>query len=76
MLRQKYIHLPGIFCDWYIEIIKDDMNQPEDSIETNKHLFILFNLLKICHPFMPFMTEELNNILKGTRVISYLKLAF
>ncbi len=55
-----------LFCDWYIEIIKDDMNQPgEDSLETKQTLIYTFlNLLKICHPFMPFMTEELNSIYK------------
>jgi valyl-tRNA synthetase len=55
-----------LFCDWYIEIIKDDMNQSgEDSLETKQTLIYTFlNLLKICHPFMPFMTEELNNTFK------------
>jgi len=55
-----------LFCDWYIEIIKDDMNQSgENSLETKQTLIYTFlNLLKICHPFMPFMTEELNNTFK------------
>ncbi len=53
-----------LFCDWYIEIIKDDMTQSsEDSIETKQTLIYTYlNLLKICHPFMPFVTEELNSI--------------
>ena len=55
-----------LFCDWYIEIIKDDISQStESSLETKQTLIYTFqNLLKICHPFMPFMTEELNNIYK------------
>ena len=55
-----------LFCDWYIEIIKDDISQStESSPETKQTLIYTFqNLLKICHPFMPFMTEELNNIYK------------
>ena len=55
-----------LFCDWYIEIIKDDMTQSsEDSIETKQTLIYTYlNLLKICHPFMPFVTEELNSIYK------------
>ena len=37
----------------------------EDSIETKQTLIYTFlNLLKICHPFMPFVTEELNSIYK------------
>tara|TARA_A100001011_G_scaffold124381_1_gene131273 strand:+ start:25 stop:1170 length:1146 start_codon:yes stop_codon:yes gene_type:complete len=55
-----------LFCDWYIEIIKDDMNQTSaESVETKQTLIYTFiNLLKICHPFMPFVTEELNNVYK------------
>ena len=55
-----------LFCDWYIEIIKDDMTQSsEGSIETKQTLIYTYlNLLKICHPFMPFVTEELNSIYK------------
>ncbi|MEC8404286.1 MAG: valine--tRNA ligase, partial [Pseudomonadota bacterium] len=53
-----------LFCDWYIEIIKDDMTQSsEGSVETKQTLIYTYlNLLKICHPFMPFVTEELNSI--------------
>ena len=53
-----------LFCDWYIEIIKDDMTQSgKGSIETKQTLIYTYlNLLKICHPFMPFVTEELNSI--------------
>ncbi len=55
-----------LFCDWYIEIIKDDMTQSsEGSIETKQTLIYTYlNLLKICHPFMPFVTEELNGVYK------------
>ena len=55
-----------LFCDWYIEIIKNDMTQSsENSIETKQTLIYTYlNLLKICHPFMPFVTEELNSIYK------------
>ena len=55
-----------LFCDWYIEIIKDDMTQSsEGSMETKQTLIYTYlNLLKICHPFMPFVTEELNSIYK------------
>ncbi len=55
-----------LFCDWYIEIIKDDMTQSSDgSTETKQTLIRTYlNLLKICHPFMPFVTEELNSLYK------------
>ncbi|MAR76375.1 MAG: valine--tRNA ligase, partial [Rhizobiales bacterium] len=59
-----YSFIWHLFCDWYIEIIKDDMTQSgNDSIETKQTLIYTYlNLLKICHPFMPFVTEELNSI--------------
>ena len=61
-----YSFIWHLFCDWYIEIIKDDMTQSsEGSIETKQTLIYTYlNLLKICHPFMPFVTEELNSIYK------------
>ena len=42
------------------------MNQTSaESVETKQTLIYTFiNLLKICHPFMPFVTEELNNVYK------------
>ena len=42
------------------------MNQTSaESVETKQTLIHTFvNLLKICHPFMPFVTEELNNVYK------------
>jgi len=40
------------YCDWYIEISKLDK---KGSVKTL--VFILINILKLLHPFMPFMTE-------------------
>jgi valyl-tRNA synthetase len=47
------------FCAWYLEMIKPVYLQPIDS-ETYKRTIAFFeNILKILHPFMPFITEEL-----------------
>jgi valyl-tRNA synthetase len=47
------------FCAWYLEMIKPVYQQPIDS-ETYKATIGFFeNILKILHPFMPFITEEL-----------------
>jgi valyl-tRNA synthetase len=47
------------FCAWYLEMIKPAYQQPIDS-ETYKSTIRFFeNILKILHPFMPFITEEL-----------------
>ena len=48
------------FCDNYIEMAKYNI----DSISTKSTLcFILTNILKMLHPFIPFVTEEIYNIL-------------
>jgi valyl-tRNA synthetase len=48
------------FCDWYIEIAKSDMKNPE--IQKNVVECLLYTLdasLRLLHPFMPFVTEEI-----------------
>ena len=47
------------FCGWLLEIVKPGYQQPIDS-DTYKEVMTLFeNNLKILHPFMPFITEEI-----------------
>jgi len=46
------------FCSWYLEMIKPGFEQPMDQDTYNKTISIFENLLKILHPFMPFITEE------------------
>ncbi len=47
------------FSSWYLEIIKPAYQQPIDSKTYSETLQIFENLLKLLHPFMPFITEEL-----------------
>ena len=52
------------FCDWYIEIVKPRMyNRDEDKVSANAALYtlktVLSDALKLLHPFMPFITEEI-----------------
>ncbi len=49
------------FCDWYIELSKSRLlGEDGESKETVKAvlLYVLENLLKLLHPFMPFLTEQ------------------
>jgi len=46
----------GNYCDWYLELIKPKFNDPKIQ---KTALFILKNSLKMMHPFMPFVTEEI-----------------
>jgi valyl-tRNA synthetase len=46
------------FCSWLLEIIKPTYQQPIDSVTFAKAIEMLENNLKLLHPFMPFLTEE------------------
>ncbi len=46
----------GNFCDWYLEIIKDKLS---DSALRSVALGVLEKILRMIHPFMPFVTEEI-----------------
>ncbi|HNU59457.1 MAG TPA: class I tRNA ligase family protein, partial [Aquaticitalea sp.] len=47
------------FCSWLLEITKPDYQQPIDSVTFNDTIKILESNLKLLHPFMPFLTEEI-----------------
>ncbi len=47
------------FCDWYIELSKSDMSDTNKSVL----LKVLTSILKMLHPFMPFVTEEIYSML-------------
>ena len=47
------------FCSWFLEMIKPAYQQPIDKITFNKAIEMLEANLKLLHPFMPFLTEEI-----------------
>lgn len=47
------------FSSWYLEMIKPAYGQPIDSTTLNATIGYFETLLKMLHPFMPFITEEL-----------------
>ncbi len=51
------------FCSWFLEMIKPAYQQPIDSVTFAKAIEMLENNLKLLHPFMPFLTEEIWQIL-------------
>ena len=59
------------FCDWYLELIKPalyDSQDPAIKLHTQKVLHeVLSALLRLLHPFMPFVTEEIWHKLPGAR---------
>jgi valyl-tRNA synthetase len=57
------------FCDWYIELSKADVTSEQDSTERaaarTRLLSVLEQALRLLHPFMPYITEELWQQLPG-----------
>ena len=47
------------FSSWYLEMVKPAYGQPIDKVTYEKTLNFFDTLLKLLHPFMPFITEEL-----------------
>ena len=52
------------FCSWYLEMVKPAYQQPIDTKTFETTVNFLDDLLKLLHPFMPFLSEELWHELK------------
>ncbi len=59
------------FCDWYIELAKTNM----DDTKKTTLLYVLEQIVKLLHPFMPYVTEEIYQMLpnheKSIMIASY-----
>ncbi|MFC1950513.1 valine--tRNA ligase [Chloroflexota bacterium] len=64
--RQIYDFLWGEFCDWYIEIAKIRLRSGEKEVSSPIPvlIYVLETSLRLLHPYMPFITEELWQNLK------------
>ncbi len=62
-VQKVYDFIWDEFCDWYIEMVKPRLYNTEDAISQNAALYTLrtalLDALKLLHPFMPFVTEEI-----------------
>lgn len=55
------------FCDWYIELSKNRLYSDNEEVKSavlSRAMNIFENLLKVVHPFMPFLTEELWHLIE------------
>lgn len=52
------------FCAWYLEMVKPEFGKPIDRTTYNATVGFFESALKLLHPFMPFITEELWHELK------------
>ena len=63
-----YDFIWSTFCDWYIELAKQGLHDADESVcRTTKEvlLYVLTGTLKLLHPYMPFITEEVYGYLPG-----------
>ncbi|MCC5910939.1 MAG: valine--tRNA ligase [Clostridiaceae bacterium] len=61
-LQKTYDFIWNEYCDWYIELAKTRLyNEEQDEKKAAQYTstYILENILKLLHPFMPFITEEI-----------------
>ena len=61
-LSNLYDFLWDVFCDWYIELSKASLSEKDthqNLVTQNVIAFVLVGTLKLLHPFMPFITEEI-----------------
>jgi valyl-tRNA synthetase len=62
-VQKVYDFIYDVMCDWYIEMIKPRLYNTSDERSSNAALYTLKNVLidslKLLHPYMPFITEEI-----------------
>ncbi len=52
------------FCSWYLEMVKPAYQHPIDRESYNQTMVLFEKLLKVLHPFMPFISEEIYQHIK------------
>jgi valyl-tRNA synthetase len=62
-VQKVYDFIWDEFCDWYIEMVKPRLYNSDDASSHEAALWtlqtVLINSLKLLHPYMPFITEEI-----------------
>ena len=61
-VQKLYDFIWDVYCDWYIEISKAHLNGDNEEQANNSRAvltFVMDGMLKLLHPFMPFITEEI-----------------
>ncbi|MFR1809506.1 MAG: class I tRNA ligase family protein, partial [Pygmaiobacter massiliensis] len=67
--QKVYDFIWDVYCDWYIEIAKLRLNSGDEKQADNARrvlVYVLSEALKLLHPFMPFITEEIYRALPGS----------
>lgn len=60
-LSKIYDFIWNSYCDWYIELCKARLQSEGETAQNARHvlIYVLDKILKLLHPFMPFITEEI-----------------
>lgn len=60
-VQKLYDFIWDVFCDWYIELAKIRLQKGGEPTQCAKRvlIYVMSNVLKLLHPFMPFVTEEI-----------------
>ena len=61
-VQKLYDFIWDVFCDWYIEIAKIRLQGDDEKAKNTAKsvlVYVLTDILKLLHPFMPFITEEI-----------------
>lgn len=66
-VSKLYDFIWDVYCDWYIELTKPRINAGGKTAESAQTILVwaIIRILKLLHPFMPFITEEIWQALKG-----------
>ena len=60
-VQKVYEFIWDCYCDWYIELTKARLNSEGESAQNARQvlLYVLDQILRLLHPFMPYVTEEI-----------------
>ena len=67
VLTTLYTFIWDDFCSWYLEYIKPSFGEKIDAKSYQKTVGYFEEILKLIHPFMPFITEEIYHLLDENR---------
>lgn len=72
--KTLYNFVWGDYCSWYLELIKPDQpNQEIRQTSLDVATYVLHQILKLLHPFVPFVTEEIFHQLSGDETKTLMK---
>lgn len=65
-----YAYVWNDFCDWYVELAKSRLYSDDEEVKSavlTRALNLFEEMLKMLHPFMPFITEEIWHLMPGDK---------